>query len=160
PRRDRLHRNRRLPLCHAGQHRAADSQPDRTRPRMRPRLCAHHRAGAPSRHGAHGMQRLRPLPEPDGPHSIGQEALMTTTAVTVLGVIAPTGLGVDDYWKATLEGRNGIAPITKFDASGYPSSLAGQVVGFHAADHLPGRLLPQTDHMTRMALAAAQWAWD
>lgn len=85
---------------------------------------------------------------------------MTTTVVTGLGVIAPTGLGVDDYWKATLEGRNGIAPITKFDASGYPSSLAGQVVGFHAADHLPGRLLPQTDHMTRMALAAAQWAWD
>lgn len=85
---------------------------------------------------------------------------MTTTVVTGLGVIAPTGLGVEDYWKATLEGRNGIAPITKFDASGYPSSLAGQVVGFHAADHLPGRLLPQTDHMTRMALAAAQWAWD
>lgn len=36
--------------------------------------------------------------------------------------------------------------------------LAGEVSGFVAEDHLPSRLIPQTDHMTRMALVAADWA--
>jgi act minimal PKS chain-length factor (CLF/KS beta) len=78
--------------------------------------------------------------------------------VTGLGVTAPNGLGTEDYWLATLEGRGGIGPITRFDASGYPARLAGEVPGFVAEDHLPSRLLPQTDHMTRLALAAADWA--
>jgi len=84
---------------------------------------------------------------------------MTATAVvTGLGVTAPNGLGLTDYWDATRAGRAGIAPVTRFDASTYPSRLAGEVPGFHAADHLPGRLLPQTDRMTRLALVAADWA--
>jgi act minimal PKS chain-length factor (CLF/KS beta) len=78
--------------------------------------------------------------------------------VTGLGVTAPNGLGVDDWWAATTAGRSGIGAITRFDASGYPARLAGEVSGFVAADHLPNRLLPQTDHMTQLALVAADWA--
>jgi minimal PKS chain-length factor (CLF/KS beta) len=75
--------------------------------------------------------------------------------VTGLGIAAPTGLGLADYWAATLAGQNGIGPVRRFDASGYPCSLAGEVPGFDPASHLPSRLLPQTDHMTRLALVAA-----
>jgi minimal PKS chain-length factor (CLF/KS beta) len=78
--------------------------------------------------------------------------------VTGLGVVSPNGLGVEDYWKATRVGPSGIGRITRFDPSGYPARLAGQVTGFVAEDHLPSRLLPQTDRMTRMALVAADWA--
>lgn len=78
--------------------------------------------------------------------------------VTGLGVAAPNGLGVEDYWAATLAGRTGIGLVQRFDASGYPANLAGEVSDFDAAEHLPGRLLPQTDHMTRLALVAADWA--
>jgi act minimal PKS chain-length factor (CLF/KS beta) len=78
--------------------------------------------------------------------------------VTGLGVIAPNGMGVEDYWTATLKGVSGIAPISRYDAGGYASRLAGEVPGFIASEHLPSRLLPQTDHMTRMALVAADWA--
>ncbi|MGW5383202.1 ketosynthase chain-length factor [Nocardia sp. NPDC003963] len=80
---------------------------------------------------------------------------MTATVVTGLGVAAPTGLGVEQYWSATLAGRRGIRPITRFDPSSYPSRLAGEITGFAAEDHLPGRLLPQTDRMTRLALVTA-----
>jgi len=80
--------------------------------------------------------------------------------VTGIGVAAPNGLGVDDYWAATLRGDNGIDLITRFDPSGYPVRLAGEVPGFEAGDHIPGRLIPQTDHMTRLALASADWALD
>ncbi|TGA93698.1 ketosynthase chain-length factor, partial [Streptomyces palmae] len=78
--------------------------------------------------------------------------------VTGLGVAAPNGLGVDDFWAATRKGLSGIGEIARFDASGYPARLAGEVPGFRAEDHLPGRLLAQTDHMTRLALVTADWA--
>ncbi|WP_134668720.1 MULTISPECIES: ketosynthase chain-length factor [unclassified Amycolatopsis] len=78
--------------------------------------------------------------------------------ITGLGVLAPTGSGVKQFWEATLEGASGIGPVTRFDASSYPSTLAGEVAGFSAKGILPSRLLPQTDHSTRMSLVGAEWA--
>ncbi|WP_280381989.1 ketosynthase chain-length factor [Nocardia wallacei] len=82
------------------------------------------------------------------------------TVVTGVGVVAPNGLGVERFWQAVLEGRGGIAPLTRFDTRESGASLAGQVADFVAAEHLPSRLLPQTDVSTRMALVAAHWALD
>jgi minimal PKS chain-length factor (CLF/KS beta) len=77
---------------------------------------------------------------------------------TGLGIAAPNGLGTEKYWASTLGSVTGIGPITRFDATAYPVKLAGEVNGFEPAEHLPSRLIPQTDHMTRLALAAAAWA--
>jgi act minimal PKS chain-length factor (CLF/KS beta) len=85
---------------------------------------------------------------------------MTAVVVTGLGVTAPNGLGVRDYWEATLAGKSGIGRITRFDPSRYPARLAGEIPGFAAEEHLPSRLLPQTDRMTRLALVAADWALE
>lgn len=81
-----------------------------------------------------------------------------TTVVTGLGIVAPNGLGVEEYWSATLAGRSGLGPVTRFDPADYPSRVAGEISDFKAEEHLPSRLLPQTDHMTRLALAASDWA--
>ncbi|WP_431683391.1 ketosynthase chain-length factor [Kitasatospora sp. KL5] len=81
-----------------------------------------------------------------------------TAAVTGLGILAPNGVGPDAYWSATLRGESGIAPLTRFDPEPYPSRLAGEITGFDPAVHLPNRLLPQTDPITRLSLAAAEWA--
>lgn len=81
-----------------------------------------------------------------------------SAVVTGLGVAAPNGLGVEEYWAATLEGRSGIRRITRFDPSDYPSQLAGEIDGFSAGEHLPSRLLPQTDRMTQLALVSADWS--
>jgi minimal PKS chain-length factor (CLF/KS beta) len=78
--------------------------------------------------------------------------------VTGMGVVAPNGLGTKEYWAATLEGRSGISRISRFDVTGYPATLAGQILDFEASAHVPNRLLPQTDVSTRFALAAADWA--
>ncbi|UGT63387.1 ketosynthase chain-length factor [Nocardia asteroides] len=80
--------------------------------------------------------------------------------VTGMGVLAPNGCGLERFWEATLAGRGGIAPLTRFDTGRGAGRPAGQVAGFDAAEHLPSRLLPQTDVSTRMALVAAQWALD
>ncbi|MGN5631822.1 ketosynthase chain-length factor [Streptomyces sp. AC154] len=76
-------------------------------------------------------------------------------AVTGIGVVAPGGVGTEQWWAAVLRGENAIGPVTRFDASGYPARLAGEVTGFVDADHVTSRLLPQTDRVTRFALAAA-----
>lgn len=84
--------------------------------------------------------------------------MSTPAVVTGVAVTAPNGLGVRDYWSATLRGTSGIGPITRFDPTPYPARLAGEVPGFVVGEHLPSRLIPQTDHMTRLALVAADWA--
>jgi act minimal PKS chain-length factor (CLF/KS beta) len=86
---------------------------------------------------------------------------MTAKAViTGIGVATANGLGVDDFWAATRVGKNAIGPVTRFDASSYPARLAAEISTFAAEDHLPSRLLPQTDRMTRLALVAADCAFE
>ncbi|MFF4324662.1 ketosynthase chain-length factor [Streptomyces sp. NPDC001568] len=81
------------------------------------------------------------------------------TLVTGIGVAAPNGLGVEDFWAATRVGKNAIGPVTRFDVASYPSRLAGEIRGFDAKEHLPGRLVPQTDRVTQLALVAADCAF-
>jgi act minimal PKS chain-length factor (CLF/KS beta) len=78
--------------------------------------------------------------------------------ITGIGVAAPNGVGLKAWWSASLAGSGGIREIDGYDTTGYPTALAGRIVDFDAAAHVPGRLLPQTDRVTRLALAAADWA--
>ena len=84
--------------------------------------------------------------------------MSAAAVVTGIGVTAPGGFGMADFWAAVLRGHSSIAPVTRFDASGYPAVLAGEVPPFRVEEHLPSRLIPQTDRMTRLALIAADWA--
>ncbi|WP_328535161.1 ketosynthase chain-length factor [Streptomyces sp. NBC_00344] len=81
-----------------------------------------------------------------------------SVAVTGIGVIAPNGLGTDEFWTATQKGISGIDRISRYDPSAYPTRLAGEVKDFEGGEHLANRLLPQTDRMTQMALVASDWA--
>ncbi|MFJ8200407.1 ketosynthase chain-length factor [Streptomyces sp. NPDC096152] len=78
--------------------------------------------------------------------------------VTGLGVIAPTGIGAARHWESVLAGKSGLGRITRFDPTGYPVRIAGEVPGFRAGEQIPGRLVPQTDRYTHFALAAAEAA--
>jgi act minimal PKS chain-length factor (CLF/KS beta) len=80
--------------------------------------------------------------------------------VTGLGVVAPTGIGTEAWWKATLAGTSGIGRITRFDPSKYATQLAGEVSDFEATDFIDNRLIAQTDRWTWMAMAGAQMALD
>ncbi|KUL31145.1 ketosynthase chain-length factor [Streptomyces regalis] len=82
------------------------------------------------------------------------------TVITGIGVATANGLGVDEFWAATRVGKNAIGRVTRFDASSYPARLAGEVRGFEVSEHLPSRLIPQTDRMTQLALVAADCAFE
>nr|CAM34344.1 putative beta-ketoacyl synthase beta (CLF) [Streptomyces tendae] len=81
-----------------------------------------------------------------------------TAVITGIGVTAPTGVGLEAHWKSVLGGTSGIGRISRFDPSGYPVRLAGEVSGFDAPQAVPRRLLPQTDRWTQLALCAAEEA--
>lgn len=83
---------------------------------------------------------------------------MTGAVVTGLGVAAPNGLGTENFWAATLRGESGIGVVQRFDVSRYKSKLGGEIGEFEPKDHLSGRMIPQTDRMTQIALAASDWA--
>lgn len=82
----------------------------------------------------------------------------TAAVVTGIGVAAPNGLTVEDYWSATLAGRTAISEVPGLAAGRYSARLAGVISGFDDRRHIPGRLLPQTDRVTRLALYAAEAA--
>ena len=52
---------------------------------------------------------------------------MRDVVITGLGAVAPNGLGKENFWNALIEGKSGIRRITRFDTSGYPSQIAGEI---------------------------------
>ncbi len=83
---------------------------------------------------------------------------VSDAVVTGLGIVAPTGIGIEEHWQAVLAGKSGIDRITRFDPTPYPVRLAGEVSDFDATQCVPSRLIPQTDHWTHLALVAAEAA--
>jgi act minimal PKS chain-length factor (CLF/KS beta) len=94
-------------------------------------------------------------------HAVSVPAARPGAAVvTGIGVAAPNGLSTGVWWDAVLRGESGIRRVTRFDPARYPARLAGEVPGFVDQDHIPSRLLPQTDRMTRLSLVAAREALE
>lgn len=83
---------------------------------------------------------------------------MKRAVITGMGVVAPSGVGADTHWKAVLDGGTRLGPITRFDASGYPVGLAGEVPDFDADEFVSPRLKVATDRWTWHAFAATQEA--
>ncbi|MBK9116114.1 MAG: beta-ketoacyl-ACP synthase II [Betaproteobacteria bacterium] len=79
-------------------------------------------------------------------------------AVTGLGIIAPVGIGVAECWTNVLAARSGIGRITRFDASGFPSQIAGEVKGFDVAKYLSGKEARRYDTFIHYGLVATMEA--
>ena len=81
--------------------------------------------------------------------------------ITGIGVLAPNGNGLDEFWTSLLEGRSGIGPITLFDATEFKSRIAGEVKGFVPAEHIEAELRPhRLARHTQLAYAATMMALE
>ncbi|MFW6134210.1 MAG: beta-ketoacyl-ACP synthase II [Elusimicrobiota bacterium] len=80
--------------------------------------------------------------------------------ITGLGAVAPSGIGVNEFWNNTLSGKSFIRKITKFDPSGHTSQISGEIHGFSAKDYVDSRQIKRTDLSTHYAIAAAKMAQD
>jgi 3-oxoacyl-[acyl-carrier-protein] synthase II len=86
---------------------------------------------------------------------------MRRVVVTGLGVVAPNGIGKDEFWDACVHGRSGIGPIQSFDASGHPVRIAGEVRNFDVTPFLRDdqrKYLKIMGRAGRFALGAADLA--
>ncbi len=78
--------------------------------------------------------------------------------ITGMGAITPIGIGAENFWKALLEGRNGIERITRFDPEEIPSQIAGEVKDFQPEDYIDKKESKRMDRYTQFAVAAAKLA--
>ncbi|OPX19039.1 MAG: beta-ketoacyl-[acyl-carrier-protein] synthase II [Desulfobacca sp. 4484_104] len=78
--------------------------------------------------------------------------------ITGLGLITPLGVGVEASWQHLLEGRSGIGPISRFDAKGFDTRIAGEVKDFQPEAFIPAKLTRRTDLFSQFALAASVMA--
>ena len=76
--------------------------------------------------------------------------------VTGMGILSPVGNTLDAAWEALLAGRSGTGPITRFDAEGFASRIAGEVHGFDPRDRLEPKEARRTDRFIQLAVAATQ----
>ena len=80
--------------------------------------------------------------------------------ITGIGAVTPVGIGKDEFWKAMLEGKNGIGRITRFDASEHKVQIAGEVKDFEPADYMDKKESKRIDRYAQFAIAAAKMALE
>ncbi|MGX9922775.1 beta-ketoacyl-ACP synthase II [Streptomyces sp. NPDC002248] len=78
--------------------------------------------------------------------------------VTGFGALTPVGNDRESTWQALLAGKSGITPITAFDATGLPTTIAGEVKGFDPSALLDRKRERRSARFSQLAVAAAREA--
>ena len=76
--------------------------------------------------------------------------------ITGLGAITPIGNNLNEYWEGLLNGRNGIAPITLFDASRHACKIAGEVKGFDPYEYIERKEAKRMDRFAQFAVSTSK----
>jgi 3-oxoacyl-[acyl-carrier-protein] synthase II len=85
---------------------------------------------------------------------------MKRVVITGMGLITSLGHTVEETWEALCQGRSGIGPISKFDASEYPVTFAGEVRNFDPSPYMDRKELRRNDPFTHLAVAASHQALE
>ena len=80
--------------------------------------------------------------------------------VTGIGLVSPLGIGTDTNWQALSAGQSGVGPITKFDATAFPTRIAGEVKGFDPLRFVDKKDVKKMDVFIQYAIGASQFAVD
>lgn len=80
--------------------------------------------------------------------------------ITGIGAVSPLGNTLAESWSHALEGRSGIARITKFDATNYDVTFAGEVKNFIADTYIEKKEQKKMDLFIQYAMATAKMAFD
>jgi 3-oxoacyl-[acyl-carrier-protein] synthase II len=79
--------------------------------------------------------------------------------VTGLGIISPVGNDIASAWDSIVAGRSGIGPVTRFDASSFPTRIAGEVKGFDVAAYMSPKEARHFDTFIHYGIAAGTQAF-
>lgn len=80
--------------------------------------------------------------------------------VTGLGALTPLGNSVSESWAGAVAGKSGIGSITRFDATGFASRIAGEIKNFDPSQYVDKKEVRRYDPFTIYSIAAAQMALE
>jgi len=78
--------------------------------------------------------------------------------VTGLGALTPIGNTAEELWTGLTHGRSGIGPITKFDATGYDTRIAGEIKKFDPLAFVEKKEARRLDPYLQYAIASSVMA--
>lgn len=78
--------------------------------------------------------------------------------ITGMGAMSPLGHTANESWQSLIDGRSGIGPITQFDPSGLPVTIAGEVKDFVPREHMDFKEARRMSRASQLAVAAARMA--
>ncbi len=78
--------------------------------------------------------------------------------VTGLGVVAANGIGTNEFWEATINGKSGVDRITFFDVSKFKTKFAAEVKDFDPQAYMPKKVAMNVDRFVHLGLASAKMA--
>ncbi len=78
--------------------------------------------------------------------------------ITGMGLVSSLGEQLDTFWDNIIKSKSGVSKITRFDASGYSSSIGSECTDFKAQDHLDRREIKRLDRFAQFAAVAAKSA--
>jgi 3-oxoacyl-[acyl-carrier-protein] synthase II len=92
---------------------------------------------------------------------MGRTVSKRRIVISGLGVIAPNGIGKEQFWDALREGRSGLKPVRRFATNGFKSHMAGEIdSAFNPADFLGSKGLRNLERTSRLLCSAAKMAID
>jgi 3-oxoacyl-[acyl-carrier-protein] synthase II len=83
---------------------------------------------------------------------------MKRVVITGVGAVTPVGNTAEEFWAAVIAGKSGIGPITRFDTTGYPTRIAGEVRGFESLKYIEKKDDRKFDPFLKYAIACAVMA--
>ena len=80
--------------------------------------------------------------------------------ITGMGVVSPLGSEIETFWSRVQAGFSGVRRIEKFDPSGFPCQIAGEVIEFELDKYVIKREQKKLDEYSHYAVAAADMAME
>ncbi|MDN5842586.1 MAG: beta-ketoacyl-ACP synthase II [Alcaligenaceae bacterium] len=80
--------------------------------------------------------------------------------ITGLGIVSPVGNDIDTAWNNIINGRSGVGPVTRFDASALNSRIAGEVKDFDITEFISAKDARQMDTFIHYGVVAGTQAWQ
>ena len=80
--------------------------------------------------------------------------------VTGMGAVTPTGIGLDDYWNALINGVNGVHRVRLFDPTEYRSQMAAEIHEFDPLPWMDKKVVQRFDRFSTFAVSAAVMAFN
>jgi len=80
--------------------------------------------------------------------------------ITGIGCVSPIGIGREQFWQSLRQGRSGVGPITRFDASDLPVQIAAEVRNFDTDQFIAPKDRQHVSTAVAFAIAAAELTFN